>query len=216
LPWRKMFRSQFWKGCLLGFVSLTVLLTAMRFAGVFYFGKIGLRGAEILQWAAMYTVAFILVGLREEFENRGYGLFTLSAGIGYWPAAMVTSAYFLYRHTSNAGENWVGLLNVGLFGLLSCLILRRTGNLWMPIGFHAAWDWGESYFYGVADSGAALPGHLLNSSSKGPDLLTGGSVGPEGSIFATLLLVVLWFAVAAVFRETKFPGSSTDGARRVP
>jgi hypothetical protein len=36
------------------------------------------------------------------------------------------------------------------------------------IGLHMAFDLGETYFYGVADSGQTLPGHLLNSSSSGP------------------------------------------------
>jgi hypothetical protein len=42
LPWRRMFRAQFWQGALLGFASVTGLL-AMRAAGVFYFGGIASR-----------------------------------------------------------------------------------------------------------------------------------------------------------------------------
>jgi hypothetical protein len=56
---------------------------------------------------------------------------------------------------------------------------------------HAAWDWGESFFYGVPDSGAVAQGHLLNSSLHGANWLTGGTVGPEGSwlVFPVLLLM---------------------------
>jgi hypothetical protein len=54
------------------------------------------------------------------------------------PPQSLTAAFFCYSHHSNSGEDWVGLLNVGAFGLLACLLLRRTGNLWMPIGFHTA------------------------------------------------------------------------------
>src|SRR5262249_6746703 len=96
-----------------------------------------------------------------------------------------------------AGENALGLANVAAFGLLACLALKRTGNLWLVIGFHASWDWGETYLFGVGDSGhPPAPGHLLSSivSSKSPAWLSGGSVGPEGSALCAALFVILWMA----------------------
>jgi membrane protease YdiL (CAAX protease family) len=205
LPRRRMFRVQFWQGALLGFAAITGLLVAMRVVGVFYFGSIALHGADIWRWAIVYVFAFILVALREEFRARGYGLFTLSAGIGFWPAAILSAAFFGYSHHGNSGEDWVGLFNAGAFGLLACLLLRRTGNLWMAIGLHMAFDWGETYFYGVANSGHKLPGHLLNSTSSGPAWLSGGTVGPEGSLLCTLLIVVVWLICAGWLREVKYP-----------
>jgi membrane protease YdiL (CAAX protease family) len=205
LPWRRMFGVQFWQGALLGFAAITGLLVAMRLAGVFHFGGVALRGANIWKWAIAYGLVFILVALREEFRARGYGLYTLSAGIGFWPAAILSSAYFGYPHHNNTGEDWVGIFNAGAFGLLACLLLRRTGNLWMPIGLHMAFDWGETYFYGVADSGQTLPGHLLNSSSFGSAWLSGGTVGPEGSLLCSLLIIVLWLLCVGCLRDVKHP-----------
>jgi len=213
LPWRRMFRTQFWQGVLLGFASITGLLVAMRAAGVFYFGSIALHGADVWKWAAIYGFVFILVALREEFRARGYGLFTLSTGIGFWPAAILSAAFFGYSHHGNSGEDWIGLFNAGAFGLLACFLLRRTGNLWMPIGLHMAFDWGETYFYGVADSGQVLPGHLLNSSSSGPAWLSGGTVGPEGSLLATLMIAVLWLICAAWLREVRYPRPAIRNSR---
>ena len=146
LPWRKMFRLQFWQGVLVGFASITTLLLGMRVAGVFYFGSFALHGADIWKWAMVYAIVFLLVALREEFRARGYALYTLSAGIGFWPAAIVSAAYFGYSHHGNSGEDWIGLFNAGAFGLLLCFLLRRTGNLWLPIGFHMAFDWGGRTF----------------------------------------------------------------------
>lgn len=213
LPWRSMFRAQFWQGAVLGFASITGLLVVMRIAGVFYFGGIALHGVEVWKWATVYAFVFILVALREEFRARGYGLFTLSAGIGFWPAALLSSAFFGYSHRGNSGEDWIGLFNAGVFGLLACFLLRRTGNLWMPIGVHMAFDWGETYFYGVADSGQVLPGHLLNSSSSGPAWLSGGTVGPEGSILCTLILVVVWMICAVWLRVVNYPKSERISLR---
>jgi uncharacterized protein len=205
LPWRRMFRGEFWQGALIGFAAITGLLAMMRVAGVFYFGTVALHGADAAKWAILWGLVFLLVALREEFRARGYGLYTLAAGIGYWPAAILSSAYFGYSHHGNSGEDWIGLFNAGAFGLLLCFLLRRTGNLWLPIGVHTTFDWGETYFYGVANSGNVLPGHLLNSSLAGQAWLSGGTVGPEGSVLCTLLIIFLWLVCAAWLREVKYP-----------
>jgi membrane protease YdiL (CAAX protease family) len=118
---------------------------------------------------------------------------------------------FGYGHHGNSGEDWIGLFNVGLFGLMACFLVRRTGNLWMPIGLHLAFDWGETYFYGVADSGQKLPGHLLEPSSSGPGWLSGGTVGPEGSVLCTLLIIAVWLFCAVWLREVKYPKAADCG-----
>lgn len=205
LPWRKAFGLRFWQGAAAGFASITLLLVAMRGAGVFHFGTASLHGAEILKYAGLLGIAFLVVAFFEEFAFRGYALFTLTTGMTFWPAAIVLSICFGLIHRGNRGESWVGVLTVGLVGLLFCLLLRRTGNLWMPIGFHTAWDWGESYFYGVPDSGAVSPGHLLNARFAGPTWLTGGTVGPEGSWLCVALLVVLFVIFALWLRDVKYP-----------
>jgi uncharacterized protein len=205
LPWRKMFRLQFWQGAAIGFAAISGLLVFMRVFLVFHVEGIALHGFDVGIWAIAWGLVFILVALREEFRARGYGLFTLSMGIGFWPAAILSAAFFGYSHHGNSGEDWIGLFNASLFGLLACFLLRRTGNLWMPIGLHTAFDWGETYFYGVADSGQVQPGHLLNSSSSGVAWLSGGSVGPEGSVLCTLLIIAVWLISAAWLREVKYP-----------
>lgn len=197
LPWRQMFGRQFWTGAAMAFLGLTAFLTLSHFIGFFRFGEIALRGNEIWKWGALYGFGFIVVALEEEFHYRGYQLSTLAKGIGFWPAATALSAVFGFSHLGNSGENWLGIFNASAGGLLFCLLLRRSGDLWMPIGFHASWDWTQTYFYGVPDSGHTLPGHLLGGSFFGPRWLTGGTVGPEGSILLTLLLVLFWLCISA-------------------
>jgi hypothetical protein len=152
---------------------------------------------------------FLLVGLFEEFIMRGYSQFTLARGIGFWPAALVMSCVFGWIHRGNQGEQWNGLLAAGLIGLFFCLTLRRTGNLWFAVGFHATWDWGESYFYSVPDSGMIAPGHLLRSSLHGAAWISGGSVGPEGSLFCFVVIALLWVAF-----DRMYPGAKISSLSR--
>jgi hypothetical protein len=71
----------------------------------------------------------------------------------------------------------------GLAGLVFCFALYRTGSLWWAIGIHAAWDWSQSFLYGVADSGLMAEGHLFATHPVGKPILSGGLTGPEGSVF---------------------------------
>lgn len=196
LPLRDALRRQFWQGVAMGFAAITALLVCLRLAGVFRFGIIGLHGFDMLKYAGLWGIAFVLVGLFEEFFFRGYTLFTLSTGMTFWPSAILVSALFGLVHQGNPGESWAGALEAGVTSLLFCLLLRRTGNLWMPIGFHAAWDWGETFIYGVPDSGYPAKGHLLNPALSGPVWLTGGSAGPEGSWLCIVLLSILWIVLS--------------------
>jgi hypothetical protein len=113
---------------------------------------------------------------------------------GFWSAAWVTSAYFGYMHVSNPGETWIGIFAAAFIGFVFCVSVRLTGSAWWAIGCHAGWDWGETYFYGTADSGLSPQGSYLTSSPAGNPLWSGGAVGPEGSLLvlaAILLLLVL-------------------------
>jgi uncharacterized protein len=214
LPLRQAFRGQFWQGVVYGFASITALLFAMRFAGVFHFGVLALHGAAIWKYAAAWGVVFLFVGFFEEFLVRGYPLFTLTTGMTFWPSAILLSVVFGLGHRGNSGEDWVGVATAGGAGLLFALLLRRTGNLWMPIGFHAAWDWGQTYFYGVPDSGLVGKGHLFQPVTSGPAWLSGGSVGPEGSWLCVILLIVLGIIFALSLPEAKYP--DPDAVRRRP
>lgn len=189
-PLNQAFGKRFWQGIPYGFAMLSLLMVLIAAFRGFSLGNMALSGADALKFGAAYGVVFIMVGLFEEFSFRGYMQSTLTSGIGFWPAAIVLSILFGSIHLQNRGEAWIGAAMAGSFGILAAFSLRRTGNIWFPIGMHAAWDWGETYFYSVPDSGFLAKGHLLNSGFHGPTWLTGGTVGPEGSVFAFAVLVI--------------------------
>jgi membrane protease YdiL (CAAX protease family) len=194
LPGRKVFGALFWTGAAWGFAAISLLMAVLYGAHALTFGHFVLHGARVMRFAAFWALMFLFVGFFEEFLLRGYSQFTLSRGIGFWPAAIVLSTAFGLIHLGNGGEQWAGLLAAAFIGFFFCLTLRRTGNLWFAVGFHAAWDWGETFLYSVPDSGTVFRGHLLSSSPHGPAWLSGGSVGPEGSILCFAVIALVWIA----------------------
>jgi membrane protease YdiL (CAAX protease family) len=214
LPLTRSAWSQLAIGYLLwGFLPLSLLLLIMRSLHVFYFGNLILRGSSILIWGLLWGFTFLMVGFFEEYTFRGYALYTLADGIGFWPAAIILAAVFGRVHMGNSGETHIGIIDVCLFAIFAAVTLRLTGNLWLAVGAHAGWDWGESFFYGVNDSGTTAPGHLFNSHVQGPDWLSGGSVGPEGSVLSSAFLILMTIAFFVIYRKRREGATVMDGER---
>jgi hypothetical protein len=118
---------------------------------------------------------------------------------GFWQAAWVTSTLFGSIHTSNNGENWIGIFAAAFIGFVFCVSVQVTGSAWWAIGFHAAWDWAETYFYGTADSGMVATGHYLTTAPAGNTLWSGGADGPEGSLLVLGIILLLLVALVVIY-----------------
>ena len=111
LPLDRSAVSRFLIGYLLwGFLPLALVLLLMRGLGVFCFGTISVRGWDALYWAAAWGLVFLAVGLLEEYLSRGYLLYTLADGIGFWPAAIIMAVVFAGAHMGNSGETHIGII----------------------------------------------------------------------------------------------------------
>jgi uncharacterized protein len=198
----------FFQGIFWGLAEITALMLAIAALHGFSFGTLALHGGGLIHYTLVWGLVFLLVGFFEEFAFRGYLQHAFQQGIGFWPAAILVSAIFGATHLQNMGEDWVGAVMAGLFGVLACLTLRRTGSIWLAIGMHAGYDFGETFIYSVPDSGMPPSHTLLNSSLHGPSWLTGGPVGPEGSVFAVVMLLIAIVAVHFVY-----PAGRWDHAR---
>lgn len=186
-------------GLAAGFAAISALVGLLWASHLMVLHPAGLPGSKAAEYGLAWGAGFSLVAVSEELLLRGYLLWTLARGIGFPGAALLLSAGFGLIHGSNPGETPVGLFSAGAVGLVFCLSIWYTRSLWWAVGFHAAWDWGESFFWGTSDSGVVVQGHLFNERPAGPSLLSGGVTGPEGSLLVfpvlmvcTLLMVWWW------------------------
>jgi membrane protease YdiL (CAAX protease family) len=149
-------------------------------------------------YAAAAIGLFPCLALNQKFKARS----------AFWQAAWVTSTFFGFYHTSNSGENWIGIFAAAFMGFAFCVSVRLTGSAWWAIGCHAAWDWAETFFYGAADSGIQGQGHFLSASPAGNPLWSGGADGPEGSLLVLgVILLLLLFLLALYARNSAAPAA---------
>jgi membrane protease YdiL (CAAX protease family) len=203
LPLRQALGRSFWKGFLLGLGEVSLLVGLISVFGGYSFGKLDLHGAGLLGWGLYWALAFVLVGLSEEFLFRGYTQYTLARGVGFWPAAACLSLLFGAGHLGNPGEGIVGAANVVITGLVFAFALRRTGNLWLAVGWHASFDFGETFVFSVPNSGFVFDHHLSSAALHGADWLTGGTVGPEASVFGFLTMGISALVIHFLFPAKK-------------
>ncbi|HEX8237011.1 MAG TPA: type II CAAX endopeptidase family protein [Abditibacteriaceae bacterium] len=179
-----------------------------------------------------FGVLFFAVGFMEELCFRGYAMHNLAAWAGLRFAIAAQAVVFALVHLGNVAakvpnesgdaasagataapsllnilmDTRVAMLNIALIGVFFALSYVKTGSLWFPIGFHAAWNFFLGCIWSMPVSGVGTF-RVLDVSVSSNALLTGGDFGAEGSILLTpLLLVLLW----VVWQEADHPQALSD------
>jgi len=93
--------------------------------------------------AAVAMLAYAALACREELGFRGYPLRRLETGFGLWGAQLIVAAVFALEHVAG-GYSWLNA-SLGVFAgaLLFGMAALATRGLAVPIGLHAAWNFGQ-------------------------------------------------------------------------
>ena len=93
-----------------------------------------------------YLTLYILVAIREELAFRGYPLFSLNYSVGWWTSQFIILVIFSMEHMAG-GMRWVqAFLGAGTGALLFGFAALKTKGIALPIGLHAAWNFGQWCF----------------------------------------------------------------------
>lgn len=163
---------------------------------------------------------FTLPAAAEEVVFRGYAFQALAESWGWVAALALTSVGFGLVHLSNPGASWTGAANVAAAGAFLGLVYLRTGSLWWATAVHLGWNWAHGFLVDLPVSGLELvDAPLVEARTSGPEWLTGGAFGPEGSVLATVVLAgaALWTWRTGRLRPS--PAYRPDGGsepRRMP
>jgi membrane protease YdiL (CAAX protease family) len=145
-------------------------------------------------------LTFVCVGAAEEVLIRGYTLQVLERAWGTGGAVGASAAIFALLHIANPDAGLTAVVGLAAAGLLFAYAYLTTRALWLPIGLHVSWNLSEGPIFGFPVSGLAGAG-LLRTRVDGPELVTGGSFGPEAGLAGLLVVGLSFLAIGAWHRR---------------
>ncbi len=184
-------------GASIGIAAILIITGLIYAAGGVH---LTLDPARSLGAMASAAYVFLFVALFEETLFRGFVFQRFVEGAGAWTAMIGLALVFAVAHWGNpdmtgATKVWA-TIDTGLGAIVLGLGYLRTRSLAFPVGFHFAWNWTQGALLGFDVSGFDQPGWLQPLLLDQPEWVTGGSFGPEASVFAVIvdlaLIGLLW------------------------
>ena len=177
-------------GILLSLLQMGVIALVYQVCGIGTFELNELSLEPILFILGLFPF-WLLQGGTEEVATRGWLLTRIAARTNLPLAIVISSSLFGILHMGNAGVTFLSVLNIILDGVLAGLLLIYTDSIWLVVAQHGTWNYVQGNLLGFQVSGTGADASIFSfTMGSGPDWLTGGEFGAEGSIITTLVLLV--------------------------
>lgn len=184
-------------GILISLLQMGVIALVYQVGGIGTFELNELSLEPILFILGLFPF-WLLQGGTEEVATRGWLLTRIAARTNLPFAIAISSSLFGILHMGNAGVTFLSVLNIILDGVLAGLLFIYTDSIWLVVAQHGTWNYVQGNILGFQVSGTGADASIFRfTMGSGPDWLTGGEFGAEGSIITTLVLLV---SVVIVYR----------------
>ncbi len=172
-------------------LALGAGLIAIGFLILFILGYLSVDGFSFpVGTLILYFLLFVVVSFHEEIMMRGYVLNNLMQSMNRYVALSISSVIFMSIHLLNPNVNFLSVVNLFLAGIVLGIYYIHKPNLWLPIGMHLTWNFFQGPIFGFEVSGIETKS-IINQSVRGNEIITGGAFGFEGSILATILIIII-------------------------
>ena len=177
-------------GILLSLLQMGVIALVYQVSGIGSFVLNELSLEPLLFILGLFPF-WLLQGGTEEVATRGWLLTRIAARTNLPLAIVISSSLFGILHMGNAGVTFLSVLNIILDGVLAGLLFIYTDSIWLVVAQHGTWNYVQGNLLGFQVSGTSADASIFSfTMGDGPDWLTGGAFGAEGSIITTLVLLV--------------------------
>lgn len=185
-------------GILIGLGMFTLVFTSLRLIGAYTMapGDWNDIGHDLRETLG--------TGFVEELIARLVIFRMLMRAAGAWPALAASALLFGAAHLANPNATYVAALAIAVeAGLMLAAFYLLTGRIWMSVGVHAAWNFAQGAIFGARVSGQTGSGSLFVSAPVHgvPDIISGGPFGPEASLSAMLIGLVVFVVVMVAARR---------------
>lgn len=173
-------------GILIGVLLQTLTVLVLYFSNGFHLVSINPFSFIIIPLTVAFTVAIF-----EEILIRGIIFRIAEEKLGSYISLALSAIIFGALHLMNPESSFISAACVAVEGgLLLGAAYIYSRNLWLPIAIHFAWNFMQSGIFGAATSGNEKTNSLLTTHFTGPEIITGGAFGPEGTIQAIIFCLI--------------------------
>ncbi|OXA94118.1 CPBP family intramembrane glutamic endopeptidase [Flavobacterium hercynium] len=183
-------------GILVGFVLQSLIILIIYLNGSYTIVTVNPISHILIPFALMFTVAII-----EEILVRGIIFRIIEEKLGSYLSLALSGLLFGALHLANPHSSFLSVLCITMAGFLLGTAYIYSRNLWLPIALHFAWNFTQSGIYGAITSGNEKTSSLIEAKLHGSEYITGGAFGPEGSIQASIILLVATIILLVVSKK---------------
>lgn len=171
-------------GISLGFLTISLSIFILYLLG--YYQAFSITSTH---YPARFFTVLLFAALVEDLFHRGLVVREIENWLGSNIAIVIAMVVEL-QHIYNPNSNLFSFFYYLIWGFTMAMMFIYTKRIWLPYFFHIGWNFAQP-FYGSNLTGTNDMGSIIQSKFTGPDLLTGGATGIEGSIFSPSFLLII-------------------------
>ena len=188
------------KGIVLGLFMILSVVLLLKISG---FAKFTTNISQV-SWPifVIFILGWAIQGFEEELITRSILMNYFAVNNGVMGGIIINSLIFAILHLGNPAFGILPFINIMLIGIVFSLLFYISDDIFLPAAAHSFWNFAQGNIFGIEVSGMdEINNTILKTKLMGSDLISGGAFGFEGSIFVTLVEIIMIFVIIRIIKR---------------
>lgn len=188
------------KGIVLGLFMILLVVLLLKISG---FAKFTTNISQV-SWPifVIFILGWAIQGFEEELITRSILMNYFAVNNGVMGGIIINSLIFAILHLGNPAFGILPFINIMLIGIVFSLLFYISDDIFLPAATHSFWNFTQGNIFGIEVSGMdEINNTIFKTKLMGSDLISGGAFGFEGSIFVTLVEIIMIFVIIRIIKR---------------
>lgn len=188
------------KGILIGLLMILSVVLLLKISG---FAEFTINISQV-SWPifVLFILGWAIQGFEEELITRSILMNYFAVNNGVMGGIIINSLIFAILHLGNPAFGIMPFINIMLIGIIFSLLFYISDNIFLPAAAHSFWNFAQGNIFGIEVSGMdEINNTIFKTKLMGSDLISGGAFGFEGSIFVTLVEIIIIFVIIRIIKR---------------
>lgn len=188
------------KGILIGLLMILSVVLLLKISG---FSTFTINISQVsLPIFVLFILGWAIQGFEEELITRSILMNYFAVNNGVMGGIVINSLIFAILHLGNPAFGILPFINIMLIGIVFSLLFYISDDIFLPAAAHSFWNFSQGNIFGIEVSGMdEISNTILKTKLMGSDLISGGAFGFEGSIFVTIVEIIMIFVIIRIIKR---------------